>query len=123
MSSAIALVADEVVFRLEDLGEGWSKVRRESDDKTGLVPTKRLRSAPLPPAAEQEEAQAEQQDAQPPPPAVSDEEMDEEEARAADAEEVACEEARFVDAVHADAQELHLARMEADAAECGYDGD
>ena len=54
----------------------------------------------------------------PPPPAVSDDEEEQEaveQAQAADAEE----EARFVDAVHAQ----ELAHMEADAAECGYDGE
>ena len=33
VSSSIPLVAGQVVFRLEDLGDGWSKVRLESDDK------------------------------------------------------------------------------------------
>ena len=121
VSSSIPLVAGQVVFRLEDLGDGWSKVRLESDDKIGLVPTKRLRSAPLPPAAEQDEPQAEQQDARPPPPAVSDDEMDEEDSRAEaeSAEEEARAEAHLVETAHAE----ELARMEADAAECGYGGD
>ena len=125
MSGAILLSANEIVFRIEDLGDGWSKVRRESDETVGLVPTKRLRSAPLPssPPPEEEDEPGSDAAPRPPPPAVSDDEEEQEaveQAQAADAEEEACvEEARFVDAVHAQ----ELAYMEADAAECGYDGD
>ena len=43
VSGAILLSANEIVFRIEDLGDGWYKVRRESDETVGLVPTKRLR--------------------------------------------------------------------------------
>ena len=119
---AILLSANEIVFRIEDPGDGWYmyKVRRESDETVGLVPTKRLRSAPLPssPPPEEEDEPGSDAAPRPPPPAVSDDEEEQEaveQAQAADAEE----EARFVDAVHAQ----ELAHMEADAAECGYDGD
>ena len=49
VKEAIPLVAGEIVFLLSDEGDGWSAVRHEADDTKGLVPTKRLRKASLPP--------------------------------------------------------------------------
>ena len=74
VSGAIPLAAGEVVFRLQDFGDGWSKVRRESDETTGLVPTKRLRLAPLPPAEEEPRDEEVAGGGLPPPPDVSDDE-------------------------------------------------
>ena len=94
VSGAILLSANEIVFRIEDLGDGWSKVRRESDETVGLVPTKRLRSAPLPssPPPEEEDEPGSDAAPRPPPPAESDDEEEQEaveQAQAADAEEEA----------------------------------
>ena len=112
VDSAIPLSADEIIFLLRDEGDGWSKVRRESDGTEGLVPTKRLRKAPLPPAPPSSEDEGEEMEAAPaPPPApmVSDDEDQERDAADRD----------FVEACRAD----ELARMEADAVECGFGGD
>jgi hypothetical protein len=117
VSGAIPLAAGEVVFRLQDFGDGWSKVRRESDETTGLVPTKRLRLAPLPPAEEEPRDEEVAGGGLPHPPAVSDDEE-----MAADMGADATEEeqdARFAENVQLDEQR----RAEADAAECGFGGD
>ena len=116
---AITLSAGEIIFRIKDLGDGWSKVRRERDDTTGLVPSKRLRAVPLPPAEEEAGGEPEEGSGQPPAPAVSDddEEMDAEDMGADAAEEQ--QDARFAKNVQSDEQR----RAEADAAECGYGGD
>ena len=119
VADTFSLEADEIVFRLEDFGDGWSKVRRQIDGTSGLVPTKRLRLAPLPPAEEEPDEEPPADGGRPPPPELSDdEEMAEEEAvarqaEADDAQVEACTEARMAEVVHAE----ELARMEADAAE------
>ena len=107
VEDAIPLVAGEIVFLQHDDGDGWSKVRRERDGTEGAVPTKRLRKAPPPPPSE--EVEAEEEEAAPAPFPAPDVSSDEEEARA---------EASLVEAAHAE----ELARMEADAVECGYGG-
>ena len=125
VADTFSLEADEIVFRLEDFGDGWSKVRRQIDGTNGLVPTKRLRLAPLPPAEEEPDEEPPADGGRPPPPELSDyEEMAEEEAAARqaeadDAQVEACTEARMAEVAAAE----ELARMEADAAECGYGGD
>lgn len=125
VADTFSLEADEIVFRLEDFGDGWSKVRRQIDGTSGLVPTKRLRLAPLPPAEEEPDEEPPADGGRPPPPELSDdEEMAEEEAAARqaeadDAQVEACTEARMAEVAAAE----ELARMEADAAECGYGGD
>jgi hypothetical protein len=121
VAGAIPLLADEIVFLLRDESDGWSKVRRESDGTEGLVPSKRLRKAPLPPAPpppEDEEEEMEAAPAPPPAPELSDDDEADAEARA-EANEREVADAAFVEATHAD----ELARMEADAAECGFGGD
>lgn len=121
VSGAIPLAAGEIVFRLQDFGDGWSQVRRESGVTMGLVPTKRLRLAPLPPPpAEEEEDEVDDEEGvqkgPPPPPAVSDDEDMGDDV----AEGEARDEAAFVEAVRVEEQAKEHARMEADAAECGY---
>ena len=118
VADAIPLTVDEIVFRIKDLGDGWSKVRRKSDDTTGMVPSKRLRLVPLPPPEMEPSEEPAASGGQPPPPAVSDdEEMDE----AGREDEAAREEAdaAFVASARADEQRA-AEEEEANAAECGF---
>lgn len=74
VADTFSLEADEIVFRLEDFGDGWSKVRRQIDGTSGLVPTKRLRLAPLPPAEEEPDEEPPADGGRPLPPELSDDE-------------------------------------------------
>ena len=79
VDDAISLESDEIVYRLEDMGGGWAKVRRESDGKVGRVPAKRLCAAPVP-EMEEEASEPEGDDAsppKPPPPVLSDDDDEE----------------------------------------------
>ena len=124
VEAAIPLTEGEIVWLLRDEGDGWSNVRRESDGTEGLVPSKRLRKAPPPPPEEAEpepEPEADPAPAPPPAPEVSTDTDDGDMEGEAAVEAIADE--QFVEATRANDLANELARMEADAAECGYDGD
>ena len=71
MEGAIPLEEGEILFKLEDQGDGWAEVRRERDDEVGLVPLRRLRLAPLP---EMDAVESNSGEDSRPAPAVSDSE-------------------------------------------------
>ena len=124
VEAAIPLTEGEIVWLLRDEGDGWSNVRRESDGTEGLVPSKRLRKAPPPPPEEAEpepEPEADPAPAPPPAPEVSTDTDDGDMEGEAAVEAIADE--QFVEATRANDLANELAHMEADAAECGYDGD
>ena len=75
---SIALKENEIIFRVRDhKGNLWSTVRRESDGVEGVVPTKRVRAAPLPPSPPPLGEDDEEEDSVQVAPAVSsDEEVD-----------------------------------------------
>ena len=89
VKKSITLTVGEVVYKTGERGL-WATVRREKDEKVGVVPLKRLRLAPLPPS----DAESEEE----PAPEVSEDDDDEQESLdemyAASSEPASDEEAR-----------------------------